>query len=135
MFAQLDSIIFERLFSPSTWDTEAEWNWVDLPRIGVKPASQAISVGLKTHSLALKLEATFCDVPGSLVKFLDIGDHMVAVPYFLGNGDFVSMVTFRKMSVTRSMFRPDGTLEAVEITLEMSEYVETEAKKGSAMWS
>lgn len=134
MFAQLGEVIFERLESPSQWDTELEWNWADIERINAKPASQAIGAGLKTHTIVLVLDSSFTNVPASLARLIEIGDTMQPVPFFLGNGEFVSQVTFRKMSVSRRNFRADGTLETVEITVELSEYVSTRPSKGSATW-
>lgn len=134
MFAQLGEVEFQGLESPSQWDSEMEWNWADLERVGAKPASQAIGKGLATHTLALILDASFANVPSSLARLIEIGDNMEAVPYLLGNGEFVSLVTFRKMSVVRRNFTNDGTLETVEITLELSEYIRTRPAKGSAVW-
>jgi phage protein U len=134
MFAQLGEVEFQGLESPSQWDSEMEWNWADLDRIGVKPASQAIGKGLTTHTLALRIDASFADVPASLARLIEIGDEMEPVPYLLGNGEFVNLVTFRKMSVMRRNFAKDGTLETAEITIELSEYIRTRPAKGSAVW-
>ena len=134
MFAQLGDIVFQGLASPSQWDSELEWNWADQDRVNAKPASQAIGAGLRTHTVALVLDSSFADVQDSLDSMIAIGDGMAPVPYFLGNGTFVSQVTFRKMSVVRRNFTNDGTLETVEITIELSEYVATRPAKGSAKW-
>lgn len=134
MLAQLGTIRFQYLTAPHTWDSEHEWTWADVTRIEGKPASQAIAPGLVTHSIAGLLDAAFCNVPTEVDALKGIGDGMVAVPFFLGDGTFVSNVTMRRLSISRKVMTRTGADESVEFTAELSEYVATEPSKEGRKW-
>ena len=133
MLCQIGAIVFERLKVPNSWGTDADWNWQDIARIAGKPASQAISANLLTHEIAGTFDASWCNVPESVDALYRVANAMKPVAFYTGDG-YVSKVTIRKISIARRSLTKTGGLECVDFTLELREYVDTEARKSEEPW-
>jgi phage protein U len=134
MLCQIGTIIFERLKTPTSWGTSADWNWQDLARIAGKPASQAIASNLQSHEIAGTFDASFCNVPVEVDRLFEVANAMKSVAFFTGDG-YISKVTIRKISIARRVLTKTGGLECVDFTLELREYVDTEARKSEEPWN
>jgi len=133
MLCQIGTIVFERLKTPTSWTTDTEWNWQDVARINGKAASQAISPELATHEIAGTFDASVCNVPAEVDRLFEVANAMKPVPFFTGDG-YISKVTIRKISIARRVLTKTGGLECVDFTLELREYVDTEARKSEEPW-
>lgn len=133
MFCQIGTIVFERLKTPTSWGTGADWNWRDVARISGKPASQAIASNLQSHEIAGTFDATICNVPAEVERLFEVANAMKPVPFFTGVS-YISKVTIRKIAITRRKMTPSGGMECVDFTLELREYVDTDAQRSEEPW-
>ncbi len=133
MLCQIGSIQFERLKTPTSWTTDAEWNWQDAARISGKAASQAISPELTSHEISGTFDSSFCNVTAEVDRLFEVANAMLPVPFYTGVA-YISKVTIRKVSIARRVLTKTGGLECVDFTLELREYVETDAQKSEDPW-
>lgn len=124
MFAQLGSIIFEGVFSPSTFDVDGdEAIYGEFPLLNNKPRLQKTGDSLQEFNLEIKFHAEFCN-PAEQVEMLRTAKVAGEIlPLLLGNGKYVADYVIVTMPYHINETFSDGTAKQITISLQLKEYI------------
>ncbi len=89
MYAQLGSIVFEGLRSPTEFGGSHAASLAEHARIEGKPRLQKTGNQLQTRNLSLTLHASFCSPESVFASLVEACDASTIMPYILGNGIYV----------------------------------------------
>lgn len=135
MFCQLGNIVFDGLFSPTTFTTDGdEAVYAVHELIGSKPHIQKTGDELQKLTFEIKLRAEFCNPANSIASLKAAKDAGTVMPLLLGNGKYVNDYVIISLPYEIIQTFSDGTIIEAKVTLTIWEYVSVN-KQQSAMLS
>lgn len=104
-------------------ETHKAADYAEHKLFGGKPRLQFVGDALDEITWSLLLHASLCDPEAELQKLEQLLASHAAAPLFTGNGDYKGTFVVTKCTLTTRWTFDDGTLIALEATVDLKEYV------------
>jgi phage protein U len=124
MYAQLGTIIFDNLKSPSEFEQRSAVVYAEHSLIDGKPRLQRTGSDLERIKISMDLHYSFCDVQGEIDALHDAMNAGDVLPLITGYGMYVGDFVIVNMSRELKHATPNGFLIAASVEVSLSEFVE-----------
>ena len=121
MFAQLGDIRFQGIFSPNSFEKDAQTVFAEHALIGGKPRLQKTGLGADTVRLAMKLHRNFCTPEDEIDRLDSYRVNGESVRYITGTGRLIGTFVISSLKVTNTAQGPNGLLIEADIEVSLLE--------------
>ncbi|MCG2614898.1 phage tail protein [Terrimonas sp. NA20] len=123
MFAQLGSIQFENLKTPTDYQRSGEAIYAEHALIEGKPVLQATGLALDEINLSIRFDVSFCNPKNEIDAMRAAKDSREILPLLWGNGILQGNYVITTMSENITNADPQGNIFCAEVQIVLREYV------------
>ncbi len=123
MYAQLGTIIFDKVLSPSAMSDTKAGTYAEHAKLDGKPRLQRTGDELNVYNLEINLHRAFCVPEIEIEKIDNAIDNGDVLPLVMGNGMLMGdyVITMRTRTITQGA--EDGSILTATVALVLKEYV------------
>lgn len=132
MYAQLGSIIFKELVSPTTQSVTEETNLAELALIVGKPQVQRVGDKLTQLQLGMFFHAQFCNPQEQITNLRTSRESADIMPLIMGTGEYLGNFVIKKIATVTDLAADDGTIIAATVTVDLVEYYDPDMAQTEA---